>query len=191
MRGPARILVRAFRLVLWAAAIIAGLAIGDAIFDVAGVKWWILRTVYSDVPRLEFATTLEKPLVFRARILDKRQYMLNLLVHYDNREQRVALQQILGKWGDNEQTSADSGIRTQFRIVVRDDGDRIIRDETPGSIGWHGTREGSLDRRIDAFTLSSGIYFIEVTPVGDLSAFRNFRTSVELTTHPKATAIRD
>jgi hypothetical protein len=46
-------------------------------------------------------------------------------------------------------------------------------------------------RRIDEFILSRGIYFIEVTPVGDFSAFRGFRTAFELTSHPKATPIRD
>jgi len=184
-------MVRAFRLLLWAAAIIAGLAAGDVLLEFSGVKWWIIHRIYSDLPRLEFATKLEKPLEFRARILDKRQYLLNLLVYYDNREQRSALVQILGKWGGNEQTSADFGVRTQFHVVVRQDSGPIIRDETRTSIGWHGTRESSLDRRIDAFILSRGIYFIGVTPIGDFSAFRDFRTSIELTTYPKATAIRD
>ncbi|MFL4984667.1 MAG: hypothetical protein ACJ8EN_13860, partial [Xanthobacteraceae bacterium] len=65
-------------------------------------------------------------------------------------------------------------------MVVRQDSGPIIRDETRTSIGWHGTRESSLDRRIDAFILSRGIYFIGVTPIGDFSAFRDFRTSIEL-----------
>src|SRR5215510_7446114 len=191
MRGPARALLRAFRLLLWAAAIVVGLAVGDVLLEFSGAKWWILHRIYSDLPRLELATSLDKPLAFRARILDKRQYLLRLLVHYENQEQRAVAVRLLGEWGARTKTSVDSGLPTQFHVVVRDDSGRIVHDESGTSIGWHGSGSGYLVRGIDAFILSRGIYFIEVTPIGDFSAFRDFRTTLELGTYAKATPIRD
>jgi hypothetical protein len=151
----------------------------------------ILRRVYGDVPRLEFPTDLDKPLEFRARILDKRNYWLDLLVYYDNQEQRAAVEQIVGLYRGTEKTSADFGVPTQFHVAIRDDKGRIIRDENRTVVGMNGFTAHYRVRRIDEFILSPGIYFIQVTPVGDFSALRGFRVAFELTSQPKATPIRD
>jgi hypothetical protein len=163
---------------------------------VAATLWafaWepILHRVYGDVPRLEFRTDLDKPLEFRARILDKRNYWLDLLVYYDNKDQRAAVEQIVGRYRGSEKTPADYGVPTQFHVVVRDESRRIIRDEIRTAVGMNGFTAHYRVRRIDEFILSPGIYFIQATPVGDFSAFRGFRTAFELTSNPKATPIRD
>jgi len=173
----------------WAALIGAGVLVAATLWAFAREP--ILRRVYGDVPRLEFSTDLDTPLEFRARILDKRNYWLDLLVYYDNKDQRAAVEQIVGRYRGSEKTPADYGLPTQFHVVVRDENGRIIRDENRTVVGMNGFTANYRVRRIDEFILSRGIYLIQVTPIGDFSAFRAFRTAFELTSNPKATPIRD
>jgi hypothetical protein len=163
---------------------------------IAAVLWAfaresMLQRWYGDVPRLEFPTDLDKSVEFRARILDKRNYWLSLLVYYHSNDERAAVEQIVGRYRGTEKSPADYGISTQFHIVVRDEGGRIVRDESPTVVGMNGFTANYRIRRVDEFILTPGIYFIQVTPVGAFSAFRRFRTVFELNYHPKATPIRD
>lgn len=184
---------------------VALIGAGILVAAVVAVLWTfdahepILHRWYGDVPRLEFPTDLDKPVEFRARILDKRNYWLSLLVYYHGNDERAAVQQIVGRHYYNylsanrgsERSPADYGIPTQFHIVVRDESGRIVRDESPTVIGVIGFTANYRIRRIDEFILTPGIYFIQVTPVGDFSAFRRFRAAFELNYHPKATPIRN
>ena len=149
----------------------------------------IIHWIYDDVPRLEFPTGLVKPIEFRARILEKRNYWLNLLVYYENDVQSIAGGKIVGRYGSRDLTQ--SGILTEFRVVIHDDRGRIIRDENRKVVGRNGYTGKFFIRRIDEFILSPGIYFIEVTPIGDFSSFQGFRTSLDLTSYGKATPIPD
>jgi hypothetical protein len=117
--------------------------------------------------------------------------VLNLLVYFDNKDQRAAAEQIVGRFLGSLKNPADFGVPTQFRIIVRDDSARIIRDENRTAVGINGIAASFFIRRIDEFILTPGIYFIQVTPVGDFSSFRGFRTSLDLTRNAKATPIRD
>jgi len=173
----------------WAALIGTGVLVAATLWAFAREP--ILRRVYGDVPRLEFSTDLDKPLEFRARIIDKRNYWLDLLVYYDNKDQRAAVEQIVGRYRGSEKTPADYGLPTQFHVVIRDENGRIIRDENRTVVGMNGFTANYRVRRIDEFILGRGIYFIQVTPIGDFSAFRAFPTAFELTSNPKATPIRD
>src|SRR5262245_5038545 len=182
-------MARIGRVLAWAALIGTGVLVATMLWAFAWEP--ILHRVYGDVPRLEFPTDLDKPLEFRARILDKRNYVLNLLVYFDNKDQRAAAEQIVGRPLGSPKNPANFGVPTQFRIIVRDDSGRIIRDENRTAVGINGTAASFFIRRIDEFILTPGIYFIQVTPVGDFSSFRGFRTSLDLTRNAKATPIRD
>jgi Domain of unknown function (DUF5625) len=182
-------MARKGRMLAWPALIGAGVLAAATLWAFAREP--ILRRMYGDVPRLEFPTDLDKSLEFRARILDKRNYWLDLLVYYDNKDQRAAVEQIVGLYRGTEKTFADFGVPTQFHVVIRDDRGRIIREENRAVVGMNGFTSHYRVRRIDEFILSPGIYFIQVTPVGDFSAFRGFRAAFELMSYPKATPIRD
>src|SRR5262249_26118031 len=115
------------RILAWvasAAAVVFGTLIAWSIVELP-----LMRHIHGDVPRLEFATDLANPLEFRARILDKRQYWLELLVYYDNPDERAAMERLVGAWPGSQPRAADRGIPTQFDIVVRDSSGRVVHQD--------------------------------------------------------------
>lgn len=181
-------MMRGRRLLTSAATIVAGVLIAATLWAFAREP--ILRAVYSDVPPLTFPADLDKPFEFRARIIDTRQYWVDLLVHYENKDQRDAVEQVVGGYPGSKPSPTDAGVPAQFRVVVRDEGGRVVRDDNLNTTGMKSIGVDYRRRRIDEFILGPGVYSIQVTPVGDLSRFREFRTSLQFTTQPKATPIR-
>lgn len=149
----------------------------------------VYRTMNNDVPYLELPLKLatSEPFTFRARIVEKRQYWLNLRVYFDSSEQRLAVAKAVGDFASRPRNVNPPGAVTVFRVEVRDREQRIVHESIPRSEGRESTIGDSLGRRLDAFVLDKGIYDISVAPLSDVSAFAGFRTSLKLTYQPNST----
>ena len=68
-----------------------------AVFVVwALVRAPILTVMYGDVPPFRVATDLHAAISFSARILDRRRWSLRLVVYYDSRDAREAIEKLVG-----------------------------------------------------------------------------------------------
>jgi len=57
-----------------------------------------LKLIHDDIPRLVIPVRMEQgvPVTFQARIIYKRSYELNLLVHFSGKEQRTVVAGLIG-----------------------------------------------------------------------------------------------
>ena len=76
------------------------------------------------------------PATFQARIIRKRKYELNLLVYFTNKEERATVESLIGAYHSlNSVADPVSRMPTTVRIVVQDQDQRVLSDETIQSDG--------------------------------------------------------
>ncbi|MEH2541789.1 MULTISPECIES: DUF5625 family protein [unclassified Bradyrhizobium] len=143
-----------------------------------------LKLIYSDVPVQVVPVELVEgtPFTFRTRIIQRNIYYLSLLVYFDNAEQRVRVDDLIGgPVGQPGNVARPPGkLQTVIRIVVRDLENRAIYDRTVRPEGRNITGATYLGRRLDTIELSEGIYEVSVTPLSDMSRLAPFRTALEI-----------
>lgn len=143
----------------------------------------LMRLIYSDIPTQVVPVELVEgvPTTFRTRIVQRNEYDLNLLVYFNNDEQRAAVDDLIGgPVGQPGNVARRPGkLQTIARIVVRDGENRNIRDQTVRTEGRITGRD-YLGRRLDTFDLDEGIHEISVTFVSSTSRLIPFRTALEV-----------
>jgi len=148
-----------------------------------------LKLVHDDIPRLVIPVRMEQgvPVTFQARIIYKRSYELNLLVHFSGKEQRAVVADLIGgPIGQPINAGQPPGkLPTTVRITVRDQDRRVVHDRTGSSNGRIGTASHFLGRDLGLLPLDEGLYTISVTPLSDVSGLVPFRTELELTSLAK------
>jgi hypothetical protein len=120
-----------------------------------------LKLIYSDIPVQVVPVELVEgtPVTFRTRIIQRNIYYLNLLVYFDNDEQRVGVDDFIGgPIGQPGNVARRPGKPTIARIIVRDAENRTIHDRTVRTEGRIATAGAYLGRRLDTIELSEGIY---------------------------------
>jgi Domain of unknown function (DUF5625) len=143
----------------------------------------VLKLIYSDIPVQVVPVELVEgaPVTFRTRIIQRNIYYLNLLVYFDNDEQRVGVDDFIGgPIGQPGNVARRPGKPTIARIIVRDAENRTIHDRTVRTEGRTATAGAYLGRRLDTIELSEGIYEISVTPLSDISRLAPFRSAFEV-----------
>ena len=137
----------------------------------------LMRLIYSDIPTQVVPVELVEgvPTTFRTRIIERHTYHLNLLVYFNNDEQRAIVDNLIG----GPVARQPGKLRTDARIVVRDAKNRIIRDQM-ARIEGRITGGDYLGRQLDTFDLDEGIYEISVTFVSSTSRLIPFRTALEV-----------
>jgi hypothetical protein len=167
----------------------------------SGLAWFsgmppsvlVARILYDDVPRIEIPLQLNPsaPVAFAARILEKRNYWLNLRIYFGGVEQRKQVSDVVGDARSVPvHVPGPSEVATEVHVVIRDQERRVVHERTVRSVGRSDTAGDSLGRRLDEFVLDTGRYDISITPAEGVAEFRPFRTTIELTYHPKTTADR-
>jgi hypothetical protein len=136
-----------------------------------------MKLIHNDIPRQVIPVELVQgtPITFRTRIIQSMTYDLNLLVYFEDREQRARVDDLIG-------TSARwrGRLLTVVRIVVRDEQDRSIYDQTIRSEGVIKTSNYFVGRRLEKLALDEGIYDVSVTPLSDMSGIAPFRSALEV-----------
>jgi Domain of unknown function (DUF5625) len=136
-----------------------------------------MKLIHNDIPRQVIPVELVQgtPITFRTRIIQSMNYDLNLLVYFEDREQRASVDDLIG-------TSArwPGRLLTVVRIVVRDEQDRSIYDQTVRSEGVIKTSNYFVGRRLEKLALDEGIYDVSVTPLSDMSGIAPFRSALEV-----------
>jgi Domain of unknown function (DUF5625) len=136
-----------------------------------------MKLIHNDIPRQVIPVELVQgtPITFRTRIIQSMNYDLNLLVYFEDREQRASVDDLIG-------TSArwPGRLLTVVRIVVRDEQDRSIYDQTIRSEGVIKTSNYFVGRRLEKLALDEGIYDVSVTPLSDMSGIAPFRSALEV-----------
>jgi hypothetical protein len=142
----------------------------------------------SDIPPLRIPVQLEQgvPVTFQARIIRRRKYELNLLVHFANKEERAAVESLIGTRYVLPNSGAEpvSRVPTSVRIIVQDQDRRVLSDETIRSDGRLLSAAGYLGRGLDLLPLEEGIYAVSITPLSDVSPLKPFRVELELNSPP-------
>jgi hypothetical protein len=168
-------------------ALVAGLLVLTvAVRTLYGVSPYVqfLKLIYSDIPVQVVPVVLVQgtPATFRTRIIQRNIYYLNMLVYFDNDEQRAEVDDLIGgQVGQPGNVARRPGkLRTENRIVVRDAEGRTIHDRTLRTEGRTATAGTYLGRRIDTVELNEGVYEISVTPLTDMSRIAPFRTALEI-----------
>jgi hypothetical protein len=148
-----------------------------------------LKLIHDDIPRLVIPVRLEQgaPVTFQARIIYKRSYELNLLVHFSGKEQRAVVEDLIGgPVGQPINAGQPPGkLPTTVRITVQDQDRRGVYDRTGRSDGRILTASHFLGRDLGLLPLDEGLYTISVTPLSDVSGLVPFRTELELTSLAK------
>jgi hypothetical protein len=146
-----------------------------------------LRFIHSDTPPLRISVQLEQgvPVTFQARIIRKRKYELNLLVYFANKEERATVESLIGTYHSlNSVADPISRMPTTVRIVVQDQDQRVLSDETIRSDGRLVTAARFIGRRLDLLPLEEGIYAVSITPLNDVSPLKSLRIELELNSPP-------
>ena len=143
-----------------------------------------MQLIHNDIPRQVVRVELVQgtPVRFQTRIIQSNVYDLNLLVFFDNSEQRAGVDDLIGgPVGQPGNVVRRPGkLSTMVRIVVRDQDNRTIHDRTVRTEGRIVTAADFLGRRLDTITLHEGIYEISVTPLSDVSGVASFRSALEV-----------
>jgi hypothetical protein len=143
-----------------------------------------LKLIHSDIPVQVVPVELVQgtPVTFRTRIIQRNIYDLNLLVYFDNGEQRAGVDDLIGgQVGQPGNVARRPGkLRTVARIVVRDVENRTLHDRTVRTEGRNATAGVYLGRRFDTIELGEGIYEISVTPLSDMSGLAPFRSALQI-----------
>ena len=142
-----------------------------------------MELVHKNVPRLVTPVRLEQgmPVTFQARIIHKRNYQLNLLVHFRSKEQRGVVEGLIGGPVTEPGKGGPPGkLATTFRVTVRDQNQRIVHEQLSTS---NGSISGgiTIGRDIALLPLDEGLFAISVVPLSDVSGLNLFRTELELT----------
>lgn len=66
------------------------------------------------------------------------------------------------------------------RIIVRDEENRAIHDQTVRSDGANKWSNYFVGRKLGKLALNEGIYQVSVTPLSDMSEIAPFRTALEV-----------
>jgi Domain of unknown function (DUF5625) len=136
-----------------------------------------MKLIHNDIPRQVIPVELVQgtPVTFRTRIIQSMTYDLNLLVYFEDREQRARVDDLIGtgaRWSGR--------LLTVVRIVVRDEQDRTIYDQTVRSEGVIKTSNYFVGRRLEKLALNEGVYDVSVTPLSDMSGIAPFRSALEV-----------
>jgi hypothetical protein len=136
-----------------------------------------MNLIHNDIPRQVIPVELVQgtPVTFRTRIIQSMTYDFNLLVYFEDREQRARVDDLIG-------TSArwPGRLPTVVRIVMRDEKNRTIYDQTVRSEGVIKTSNYFVGRRLEKLALNEGIYEISVTPLSDMSGIAPLRSALEV-----------
>jgi hypothetical protein len=137
----------------------------------------VLKLIHSDIPRQVVPVELVqgRTATFQTRIVQSVTYDLNLLVYFDNREQRAQVDNLIGT-----DVARPGDLTTVVRIVVHDEENRTIYDQTLRAKGVVVTTGYFVGRRLDRLPLKAGVYKIDVVPLSDMSRIASFRTALEL-----------
>jgi hypothetical protein len=142
-----------------------------------------MELIHNDIPRLAIPVRLEQgvPTTFQARIIHKRAYRLNLLVHFHGKEQRAVVEDFIGGPVTEPGKGVPPGkLATTFRVTIRNHDQRIVQEQV-------GTSNGSISagmtvgRDIVLLPLDEGLYTVGVVPLSDVSRLAPFQTELELT----------
>jgi hypothetical protein len=136
-----------------------------------------MKHLHNDIPRQVIPVELVQgtPVTFQTRIIQSMTYDLNLLVYFDDREQRARADDLIGT------SAARPGkLLTVVRIAVRDEENRTIYDQTVRSEGVIKTSNYFIGRKLDRLALNERIYEVSVTPLSDVSGIAPFRTALEV-----------
>ena len=167
-----------------ATAVLLALIVGVRSMYGASPYLQFLKLIYSDIPvqvvPIEFVQGT--PATFRTRIIQRNTYYLNLLVYFDNAEQRAGVDELIGgPVGQPGNVARRPGrLQTEVRVVVRDAERRTVHDRTVQTEGRMATAGAYLGRRLDTIELNEGIYEISVTPLSDMSRLATFRSALEI-----------
>lgn len=145
-----------------------------------------LKWVHNDIPRFTVPVRLVEgtPVTFQARILKKHGYELNLLVYFSGKQQRAAVEGLLG--GPIAQpinaAKPPGKLPITVRVTVQDQERRAVYDQTVQSDGHISSASYFLGRGLVLLPpLDQGLYSVSVTALSDVSGFAPFRTDLELT----------
>jgi hypothetical protein len=107
-----------------------------------------MNLIHNDIPRQVIPVELVQgtPVTFRTRIIQSMTYDLNLLVYFEDREQRVRVDDLIGgPVGQPGNVARRPGkLSTVVRILVRDEENRTIYDQTARPQGRITTSAGYL-----------------------------------------------
>lgn len=154
---------------------------------------YIAKFLYNDVPRIEVPVRLRanEPFAFQLRILEKRNYLLNLSAHFDSDAERSAARAFIGgPLSAPHNLAHPPGTLTVFNITVCDSKGRVLHESHISSDGRNYITAKSVGRKIGEFVLDPGIYDISVTLLNDIPELTKLETSLEVTYSPKSFAIR-
>lgn len=145
--------------------ILVSVAVALIVLTVA-VRWFFgaspyvqfMKLIHNDIPRQVIPVELVQgtPVTFQTRIIQSMTYDLNLLVYFDDREQRARVDDLIGgPVGQPGNVARRPGtLSTVVRIVVRDEENRTIYDRTVRSEGRIKTAGDFLGRKLDGIALN-------------------------------------
>lgn len=136
-----------------------------------------MNLIHDDIPRQVIPVKLVQgtAVTFQTRIIQSMTYDLNLLVYSYDREQRARVDDLIGT-----SSSRPGRLPTVVRIIVRDEENRAIQDQTVRSDGANKWSNYFVGRRLGKLALNEGIYQVSVRPLSDMSEIAPFRTALEV-----------